>query len=201
MSEGEGHILGFLTGQDEVEKACQLVVSGLRELEELDEVRPHSPSRPFAARCCDTNSAVRCQEPPEYDIWILPCYGAMTAKQQTDIFRDVPPKTRKVILATNIAETSITVQGIRYVVDAGFVKQSTYLPSSGMNTLQPQRISRVQATQRAGRAGRTAAGKCLRLYGQNEYELMAAEAPPEIQRTNLEDVRCPPDLRCILCLR
>lgn len=132
---------------------------------------------------------MRCQEPPEYDIWILPCYGAMTAKQQTDIFRDVPPKTRKVILATNIAETSITVQGIRYVVDAGFVKQSTYLPSSGMNTLQPQRISRVQATQRAGRAGRTAAGKCLRLYGQNEYELMAAEAPPEIQRTNLEDVR------------
>ena len=94
-----------------------------------------------------------------------------------------------------------TWQGIRYVVDAGFVKQSTYLPSSGMNTLQPQRISRVQATQRAGRAGRTAAGKCLRLYGQNEYELMAAEAPPEIQRTNLEDVRCPPDLRCILCLR
>ncbi len=164
MTEGEGHILGFLTGQDEVEKACQLVVSALRELEELGE------------------------EPPEYDIWLLPCYGAMTAAQQADIFREMPENTRKVILATNIAETSITVQGIRYVVDGGFVKQSSYLPSSGMSTLQTQRISRVQATQRAGRAGRTGPGKCLRLYGQKEFELMAAETPPEIQRTNLEDV-------------
>lgn len=164
MTEGEGHILGFLTGQDEVEKACQLVVSALREKEELGE------------------------EPPEYDIWLLPCYGAMTAAQQADIFREMPENTRKVILATNIAETSITVQGIRYVVDGGFVKQSAYLPSSGMSTLQTQRISRVQATQRAGRAGRTGPGKCLRLYGQKEFELMAAETPPEIQRTNLEDV-------------
>jgi len=164
MSEGEGHILGFLTGQDEVEKACQLVVSGLKDLEEQGE------------------------EPPDYDIWLLPCYGAMTATQQADIFREMPDNTRKVILATNIAETSITVQGIRYVVDGGYVKQSSYLPSSGMNTLQTQRISRVQATQRAGRAGRTGPGKCLRLYGQKEFELMEAEAPPEIQRTNLEDV-------------
>eukprot|EP01050_Picozoa_sp_SAG11_P010984 SAG11_NODE_1134_length_5734_cov_4.917480_5_plen_438_part_00 len=86
MTEAEGHILGFLTGQDEVEKACNLVVVKLKELEEKG------------------------AEPPDYDIWVLPCYGAMTASQQSDIFRPVPPNTRKVILATNIAETSITVQ-------------------------------------------------------------------------------------------
>lgn len=139
--------------QDEVEKACQLVISKLRELEEQG------------------------AEAPEYDIWVMPCYGAMTASQQSDIFKPVPQNTRKVILATNIAETSITVQGIRFVVDSGFVKQSTYVPSSGMSTLQVQRISRVQATQRAGRAGRTGPGRCIRLYGQNEFELMGPMLP------------------------
>ena len=72
MSEGEGHILGFLTGQQEVEKACALCLAQMRELEELGE------------------------EPPELDLWIMPCYGAMTASQQVDIFRPVPDGTRKV---------------------------------------------------------------------------------------------------------
>jgi HrpA-like RNA helicase len=164
MQEPRGHILGFLTGQAEVEKACSLVVSMLRELEELGE------------------------EPPEFDIWIMPCYGAMTASQQADIFKPVPDTTRKVILATNIAETSITVDGIRFVVDGGFVKHNTYMPSSGMSTLQVQRISRVEAQQRAGRAGRTGPGKCIRLYSHKDHAMMDAESKPEIQRTSLEDV-------------
>eukprot|EP00884_Botryococcus_braunii_P015540 jgi/Botrbrau1/266/Bobra.0022s0235.1 len=87
---------------------------------------------------------------------------------------------------TNIAEASITVDGVVYVIDTGVVKQKSYDPQTGMDSLSVVPISRVQATQRAGRAGRTRPGKCFRLYTKAYYEKqMPAETVPEIQRTSM----------------
>lgn len=92
----------------------------------------------------------------------------------------------QVILATNIAETSITVDGVSFVIDPGFSKQKCYNPRTGMESLIVTPCSRASATQRAGRAGRTGPGKCFRLYTQWAfYNEMDENTIPEIQRTNL----------------
>ena len=97
-----------------------------------------------------------------------------------------PDNCRKIIFATNIAETSLTVANIGYVIDCGFVKQKIYNPQTGMETLQIVAISKVQAIQRAGRAGRTREGKCIRLYVEKFYkEQMPDSTVPEIKRVNL----------------
>ena len=94
--------------------------------------------------------------------------------------------SRKVVIATNIAETSLTIDGIYYVVDPGFVKQKVYNSKTGMDALVVTPISQAQAKQRAGRAGRTGPGKCYRLYTERAYrDEMLATPVPEIQRTNL----------------
>ena len=92
------------------------------------------------------------------------------------------PGRRKIVLATNIAETSLTIDGVRIVVDAGLERRSLFDPASGMNRLELQRISRASAEQRAGRAGRTAPGVCYRLWGEGAERSLAAYAPPEIVR-------------------
>ena len=84
------------------------------------------------------------------------------------------------MLATNIAETSLTIDGVRIVVDAGLERRSLFDPASGMNRLEVQRISRASAEQRAGRAGRTAPGVCFRLWGEGAERSLAAYAPPEV---------------------
>lgn len=91
----------------------------------------------------------------------------------------------QVVLATNIAETSVTVPGVRFVIDPGYVKQKTYDPARRMESLVVVPISQVAAQQRAGRAGRTAAGQCYRLYSRDCYSAMLGETVPEILRTNL----------------
>ncbi|KAI0014448.1 P-loop containing nucleoside triphosphate hydrolase protein [Xylariaceae sp. FL0662B] len=102
------------------------------------------------------------------------------------IFEPAPPGSRKVVIATNIAETSITVDGIYYVIDPGFVKQNAYDPKLGMDSLVVTPISQAQANQRAGRAGRTGPGKCFRLYTESAYQNeMLPTTIPEIQRQNL----------------
>lgn len=88
-------------------------------------------------------------------------------------------------MATNIAETSVTVPGVRFVIDPGYVKQKTYDPSRRMESLVVVPISQVASQQRAGRAGRTAAGHCYRLYTRDCYAAMLSETVPEILRTNL----------------
>lgn len=90
---------------------------------------------------------------------------------QAKIFETTPPGARKVVLATNIAETSLTIDGIKYVVDPGFAKQNNYNPRSGMESLLVQPISKASAMQRAGRAGRTSAGKCFRIYTAHAFEV------------------------------
>ena len=116
----------------------------------------------------------------------LPIYASLPSEQQAKIFAPTPPNARKVVLATNIAETSLTIDGIVYVIDPGFAKLNSYNPRTGMESLVVVPISKASANQRAGRAGRVAPGKVFRLYTAHAYahELQDATVP-EIQRTNL----------------
>lgn len=120
---------------------------------------------------------------------ICPIYANLPTELQTKIFEPAPPGARKVVLATNIAETSLTIDGISYVVDPGFCKVKSYSPRKGTEVLLVQPISKASADQRAGRSGRTGPGKCFRLFTEHSYrEEMADEAVPEIQRSNLASV-------------
>jgi len=156
LSEPAGDVLLFLTGKEEIDTACQILFE----------------------RCQSLRGA-----PP---LTILPVYSALPSEQQTRIFEPAPAGTRKCVIATNIAEASLTIDGIYYVIDPGFVKQQVYNSKLRMDSLVITPISQQSANQRAGRAGRTGAGKCFRLYTQSAYknEMLMATVP-EIQRTNL----------------
>jgi ATP-dependent RNA helicase DHX8/PRP22 len=214
--QDDGHILVFLTGQEEIEKACLLLRQALKEWKNLPE-----KARIFNNR----------------ELIILPLYAALSNEEQIKIFQKphllvgkdhsnnsvagsfftriaplpspankginrgrsnsingtssvIPDELqgkilRKCVIATNIAETSITVPHVRYVVDAGYVKQKVYDPSRGMESLVIVPTSKISALQRAGRAGRTASGHCYRLYSSECFDNMMDETIPEIQRTNL----------------
>ncbi|BGP27249.1 ATP-dependent RNA helicase dhx8 [Rhodotorula toruloides] len=157
LSEPPGDILLFLTGQEEIDTSCEILYERMKSL---------GPNVP--------------------DLIILPIYSALPSEMQSRIFEPAPPGARKVILATNIAETSLTIDGIYYVVDPGFVKQNAYDPRLGMDSLIVTPISQAQARQRAGRAGRTGPGKCYRLYTEAAYRNeMLPNSIPDIQRQNL----------------
>ncbi|KAG2392763.1 hypothetical protein C9374_011488 [Naegleria lovaniensis] len=157
LTEPAGDILVFLTGQEEIDTACQILYERMKALG---------------------------SDVPE--LVILPIYAALPSEMQTKIFEPAPVGGRKVVIATNIAETSITIDGIFYVVDPGFVKQNIYNPKTGMDQLTVVPISQAAARQRAGRAGRTGPGKCYRLYTEEAYKSeMLPNTVPEIQRTNL----------------
>ena len=98
------------------------------------------------------------------ELMVLPIYAGLPTDQQAKIFEPTPKGARKCVLATNIAETSLTIDNIIYVIDCGFVKQTAYNPRTGLDSLIVVPISKASANQRAGRAGRVAAGKCFRLY-------------------------------------
>jgi HrpA-like RNA helicase len=117
---------------------------------------------------------------------IFPLYSAMPNKEQMKIFK--PSDKRKIILATNIAETSITIKNIKYVVDTGYCKLRNYMSKTGIDTLQVCKISKNSAIQRAGRAGRESRGKCFRLYTESEFTEMPDFTLPEIQRVNLKNL-------------
>jgi len=156
VSQGAGDILVFMTGQEDIESTCELMQERLDQL----------------------------NDPPKLSI--LPIYSQMPADLQARIFEQAAPGVRKVIVATNIAETSLTVDGIMYVVDGGFSKLKVYNPRMRMDTLQITPIAQANASQRAGRAGRTGPGKAFHLYTERAFkEEMYIQAIPEIQRTNL----------------
>ena len=120
---------------------------------------------------------------------ILPVYALLSSKEQAEIFRSTPPGKRKCIVATNIAETSLTIDGVKFVIDCGYAKVKVYRPSIGISLLEIYPISKAQANQRSGRAGRTCPGKCFRLYTKEQYQNeMLSSSMPEIQRTNLSSV-------------
>ncbi|CAI5481585.1 unnamed protein product [Closterium sp. Yama58-4] len=157
LTEPEGDILLFLTGQEEIDTSCQILYERIKGL---------GPSVP--------------------ELIILPVYSSLPSEMQTRIFDPAPPGTRKVVVATNIAEASLTIDGIYYVVDPGFAKQKVYNPKLGLDSLVITPISQASARQRAGRAGRTGPGKCYRLYTESAYRNeMLPTTVPEIQRTNL----------------
>ena len=127
--------------------------------------------------------------PAEKDkLLVCPIFAALPPEQQMEAFAPTPSQCRKVILATNIAETSITINGIRYVVDTGVHKSRVYHSKVGIDSLMVTPISRAAASQRTGRAGREAAGTCYRLYTELTFESLDGYVQPEIQRTNLANV-------------
>lgn len=156
LSEPDGDILIFLTGRDEIEKIMEAIADRL-------------PSLPTGSK----------------GILSLPLYAGLSTEQQMYVFEPAPENMRKVICATNIAEASVTIDGIVYVVDCGFVKLRAYNPTTGIETLTATPVSRASATQRAGRAGRTKPGKCYRLYTEQDFNSLEEATVPEIQRSNL----------------
>jgi ATP-dependent helicase HrpA len=117
---------------------------------------------------------------------VLPLYARQSAAEQSRIFK--PSGQRRIILATNVAETSLTVPGIRYVIDAGYARISRYSARSKIQRLPVERVSQASAEQRKGRCGRVAAGVCIRLYAEEDFASRAQFTEPEIQRTNLAAV-------------
>eukprot|EP00117_Sycon_ciliatum_P007640 scpid39004/ scgid10659/ Putative pre-mRNA-splicing factor ATP-dependent RNA helicase DHX15; DEAH box protein 15 len=164
--EIEGDILLFLTGQEEIDEACK------RLKREIDNLGPEV-------------GEMKC----------IPLYSTLPPNQQQRIFEAAPPTKengaigRKVVVATNIAETSLTIDGVVFVIDPGFAKQKVYNPRVRVESLLVSAISKASAQQRAGRAGRTRPGKCFRLYTEKAYKSeMQDQTYPEILRSNLGTV-------------
>lgn len=119
------------------------------------------------------------------EVLLCPLHGELDLAAQRAAIEPAPPGKRKVVLATNIAETSLTIDGVRVVVDAGLARVPRFDPGSGMTRLDTQRISRASATQRAGRAGRLEPGVCYRLWSQDQHEQLAAYGSAEILQADL----------------
>ncbi|KAN0030404.1 hypothetical protein ACTA71_010169 [Dictyostelium dimigraforme] len=157
--EDGGDILVFLTGRDEIENLEKLL---------LDRI----PRLPNGSK----------------DLIVCPIFSALPQEQQMKVFEKAPKGSRKVILATNIAETSLTINGIRYVVDSGAVKSKIFNPKIGIDSLNIIPISKASAKQRTGRAGREFEGKCYRLYTKETFEKLDSSSIPEIKRSNIANV-------------
>ena len=119
------------------------------------------------------------------DILLAPLYGAMDGRDQDRAIARAPEGKRKIVLATSIAETSLTIDGVRIVIDAGLVRRPVFEPSLGLSRLETVRVSRASADQRRGRAGRTEPGLCYRLWEEGQTAALAAFEPPEILATDL----------------
>lgn len=158
-SEGDGDILVFFTGRDEIQKGMQLL--------------------------SDYSKTIL---PSQKALQPLPLFAGLSQSDQMYVFSPPAENTRKVILSTNVAEASVTIDGIVYVIDTGLVKLRTYNATTNIETLSKSPVSQASATQRAGRAGRTKPGKCYRLYTQVAFQNLAPNTSPEIQRTNLAPI-------------
>lgn len=155
-----GDILVFLTGQEEIETTVEILNHRTKGL----------------------GSKIR-------ELSICPIYANLPSDMQAKIFEPVNEGARKVVIGTNIAETSLTIDGICYVIDIGFCKQNSFNPRTGMESLIVTPVSKAAANQRAGRAGRTQPGKCFRLYTSWSFQHeLEDNTTPEIQRTNMGNV-------------
>ena len=166
VEEERGDILMFLTGQQEIEDAC----------------------RNIRQECANLGQEVG-------PIEVVPLYSTLSPREQQKIFDPAPPNAangapgRKIVVSTNIAETSLTIDGIVYVIDPGFAKQKVYNPRIRVESLLVSAVSQASANQRSGRAGRTKPGKCFRLYTEVAFQKeMQADTYPEILRSNLGSV-------------
>ena len=162
LGQPAGDILIFLTGQEEIEATCFSLADRLEQLQQAGSTPPLS---------------------------ILPIYSQLPADLQAKIFQAAPDGVRKCVVSTNIAETSLTLDGILYVIDSGMCKLKVFNPRMGMDSLQVFPCSRAAVDQRKGRAGRTGPGICYRLFTEAAYKYeMLQNTVPEIQRTNLGNV-------------
>uniref|UniRef100_A0A4W3J7T0 Probable ATP-dependent RNA helicase DHX35 n=1 Tax=Callorhinchus milii TaxID=7868 RepID=A0A4W3J7T0_CALMI len=161
QNESEGDVLAFLTGQEEVENVVSMLVEQARALSRSG-LKKH--------------------------LRVLPMYAGLPASDQMKVFERVSHNCRKVVVATNIAETSITINGIVFVIDCGFVKLRAYNPQTGIESLVVAPVSRASAAQRAGRAGRNRSGKCYRLCTEETFGTLSESTVPEMQRSNLAPV-------------
>jgi ATP-dependent RNA helicase DDX35 len=155
-SSPPGDILVFLTGREEIDDA-------------IDQLSDHIADLPASSQ----------------KLMPLPLYAGLPTEDQHFVFQPAPPGTRKVILSTNIAEASVTIDQIVYVIDSGYVKLRTYSPTQRLETLSVVPISQASANQRSGRSGRTRPGKCFRLYIASSYQNLDSATVPEIQRSDL----------------
>jgi HrpA-like RNA helicase len=160
-----GDAIVFLTGHEEIESVRLALVRRQEDLAAGPEGA--APQRPYV---------------------VCPVYGAQDAEQQALAFAPAPAGTRKIILATNIAETSVTIPGVRYVIDTGLVKARGFQARSAIDSLLVMPVSKAQANQRAGRAGREAPGKCFRLYTEDTFDKLAESTTPEIRRCSMSSV-------------
>lgn len=154
--EPSGDILAFLTGQEEITQAIRMI----REHMELTSVS-------------------------DEELKVLPMHGSLTHHDQLRVFFHTPKNSRKVILATNIAETSVTIPNICYVIDSGFIKLNWYMADFQINMLIVSPSSQACCRQRAGRAGRVKNGKVYRLFTQEEYQNLPKITAPEMRRADL----------------
>ncbi|KAF2325055.1 hypothetical protein GH714_022474 [Hevea brasiliensis] len=162
--EPPGDILVFLTGEEEIEDACRKITKEVGNMG--DQVGP---------------------------VKVVPLYSTLPPAMQQKIFEPAPPPLveggpagRKIVVSTNIAETSLTIDGIVYVIDPGFAKQKVYNPRVRVESLLVSPISKASAHQRSGRAGRTQPGKCFRLYTEKSFHQdLQPQTYPEILRSNL----------------
>ncbi|CCW60143.1 unnamed protein product [Phytomonas sp. EM1] len=161
LQEPPGDVLVFLTGQEEIETGGEMLFHWMEALR----------------KASDT---------PIPDMLVLPLTATMPQEVQSRVFEATPPGCRKVVLATNVAETSITINNLYYVVDSGYCKQNLYNPKREVEQLKVVPVSQAQAEQRSGRAGRIGPGKCFRIYTELQFrEDMAPETVPDIMRANL----------------
>ena len=154
--EGNGDVLVFLTGEQEVQEAMKLLQTYLADEKKSKET-----------------------------LLVLPLYAGLPISEQLKVFQRTPPNMRKVVFSTNVAEASVTINGIVYVVDCGFVKLKVFNVDSTLDSLLVVPVSKASADQRAGRAGRVRSGKAYRLFTEDQFEKLQQFSVPEMQRTNL----------------
>ncbi|GAA5907970.1 hypothetical protein JCM5296_000774 [Sporobolomyces johnsonii] len=151
-----GDILVFLTGREEIDRCLQHIADYLHRLPQ------GSPA-----------------------LKAFPLHSGLSTEAQMAVFEPPPPRTRKVIVSTNVAEASVTIDGIKYVVDSGLVKLRSFDPSTGMDALVTTACSLASLAQRSGRAGRTSPGKCFRLFPPAALKTLLPTTPPEITRSDI----------------
>lgn len=160
VTQDEGDVLVFLAGQEEIEQCVDQLKEKQKKL----------------------GSKMK-------ELFITPIYANLPTDMQAEVFKPTPPGARKIVVATNIAETSLTIDGIVYVIDPGMCKQNSFNPKTSMESLVVTTTSRASSNQRAGRAGRVSAGKCFRLFTKWSFmNDMEESTMPEILRVNLGNV-------------
>ncbi|CRH00715.1 pre-mRNA-splicing factor ATP-dependent RNA helicase PRP16, putative [Plasmodium relictum] len=190
-----GDILIFMTGQEDINATCYLLSEKFYEVYESYKESKNNKNDTINKIKNIVNEKGKFSENNKkkdqvhhiYPFYVFPIYSQLSSEQQSKIFQKYD--LRKIIVSTNIAETSLTLDGIKYVIDTGYCKLKVYNQKIGMDVLQVTPISQANANQRSGRAGRTGPGMCYRLYTENTFLCdLYPNNIPEIQRSNLSNV-------------